>query len=136
MVKQTTLKVNKSFDNKLNQITEIAEEAIRDRLGDIANYTVNISPVDTGAYVTSFSYAVGAGRPRGKSSRNKPRNQNITAMRQEGLSNLLSDITKLGELKGMTKITLRNAAPHVEYVEKKHSVFTKVKSKVRNKFGG
>jgi hypothetical protein len=130
---KTTLKVNASYKNKMQQIEQLAEDAVKDRLVEIAQTAVRHSPVDTGAYVTSFSYSVGAGRPRGKSSANKPRNQNPNSKRDEGLANLMSDITKLGELKGTTRITLRNAAPHAEAVETKHgySVF----AKLRNLYG-
>ena len=130
MAKQTTLKVNTSLDNKLKKITEMAEEAIRDRLEHIANYTTVISPVETGAYVESFSFAVGVGRPRGKSSANRPKADRENA-KNKGRKNLYEDIDKIDLLK-TDKVTLRNGAPHVEDVEKKHSVFTRV----RNKFGG
>jgi len=130
---KATLKVNASYKNKIQQIEQLAEDAVKDRLVEIAQTAVRYSPVDTGAYVTSFSYSVGAGRPRGKSSANKPRNQNPNSKRDEGLANLMSDITKLGELKGTTRITLRNASPHAEAVETKHgySVF----AKLRNLYG-
>ena len=77
---------------------------VKDQLIEIAQTAVNLSPVDTGAYVTSFSFLLGAGRPRGKSSDNKPKGQNAQAMRQEGLSNLMSDINKI-DLKNTTSIT-------------------------------
>ena len=113
---KTTLKVNSSFYKKMEILDEYIEEYVSDQLIDIAQTAVNLSPVDTGAYVTSFSYSVGAGRPRGKSSDNKPKDQNPQAMRQEGLSNLISDINKV-DLKNTTSITLRNASPHASDVE-------------------
>lgn len=130
---KATLKVNSSLKAKMQRIEEMAEDAIRERLVDIAESAVNYSPVDTGAYVTSFSYAVGAGRPRGKSSKNRPRGQNPEAMRQEGLSDLMSDISRISDLKNTTRITLRNASPHAQAVETKHgySVF----AKLRNLYG-
>ncbi len=113
---KTTLKVNSSFYKKMEILDEYIEEYVSDQLVDIAQTAVNLSPVDTGAYVTSFSYSTGAGRPRGKSSDNKPKDQNPQAMRQEGLSNLISDINKV-DLKNTTSITLRNASPHASDVE-------------------
>lgn len=107
-----------------------AEDAVRDKLIAIGQTAVTSSPVDTGAYVTSFSYSVGAGRPRGKSSKGKPRGQNPQAMRQEGLSNLVSDINRIPNLLDSTSITLRNASPHATAVEYKHgyAVFAKVRN--------
>ena len=122
---KATLKVNSSLNDKMQRLEQTVEDAVKDRLIDIAQGAVKYSPVDTGAYVTSFSYSVGAGRPRGKSSKNRPRNQNPNAMRQEGLANLMSDVSRISDLKNTTSITLRNASPHAEEVETMHgySVF-------------
>ena len=127
---KTSVKVNKSFDDKVKMLEGLIEEEVKDQLEYIANYAVVVSPVDTGAYVTSFSYAVGAGRPRGKSSANRPKANREEAM-SKGRENLYSDISKLN-LSNVDRVTLRNNSPHAKKVEKKHSVFTKV----RNKFGG
>lgn len=126
---KTTLTINKSLDDKISMLQKMAEEEVKGRLEYIANYAVVVSPVKTGAYVESFSFAVGAGRPRGKSSANRPMANREKAM-SKGRENLYSDINKL-DLSDVDRITLRNGSPHAEKVEKKHSVFTKV----RNKFG-
>lgn len=127
---KTTFKINPSLRKKFAALEQRAEDAVRDKLVDIAQTAVSASPVDTGAYVTSFSYTVGAGRPRGKSSRNKPTNQNAEAMRKEGLGNLVLDINKVPNLLNTTAITLRNGSPHAPAVEYKHGyhVFAKVRN--------
>lgn len=129
MAKQTTLKVYSSLDNKIKRLEDLVEEEVKDRLEYIANYATIVSPVKSGAYVNSFSFLVGAGRPRGKSSDNRPE-ANREAAINEARENLYADISKL-DLSQMDSVTLRNGAPHAEAVEKKYSVFTKV----RNKFG-
>lgn len=129
MAKQTTLKVYSSLDNKIKRLEDLVEEEVKDRLEYIANYATIVSPVDTGAYINSFSFLVGAGRPRGKSSNSRPE-ANREAAINEARGNLYADISKL-DLSQMDSVTLRNGAPHAEAVEKKYSVFTKV----RNKFG-
>ena len=129
MAKQTTIKINKSFEDKIEQLEDLVEEKVKDQLEYIANYATIVSPVETGAYVNSFSFLVGAGRPRGKSSDNRPK-ANREAAINEARGNLYADISKL-DLSQMDSVTLRNGAPHAEAVEKKYSVFTKV----RNKFG-
>tara|TARA_R100000951_G_C2483483_1_gene132245 strand:- start:7 stop:417 length:411 start_codon:yes stop_codon:yes gene_type:complete len=135
---KTTLKVNSSFYKKMEILDEYVEEYVSDQLVNIAQTAVNLSPVDTGAYVTSFSYSTGAGRPRGKSSDNKPKGQNAQAMRQEGLSNLMSDINKV-DLKNTTRITLRNASPHASDVENRGPTWRrpgyKVFAQIRNIYG-
>jgi hypothetical protein len=114
--KNQYVKVNASFYKKMEYLEDIVEDAVKEELVSIAQSAVSFSPVDTGAYVTSFSFTTGAGRPRGKSSDNRPKKQNPQAMRQEGLSNLMKDINKV-DLKNTTSITLRNASPHADDVE-------------------
>ena len=53
--------------------TSILEE-VKNEFKAIARDAVRFSPVDTGAFVTSWSFETGkSGRPRGKSSLNRPR---------------------------------------------------------------
>ena len=138
MAKQTTLKVYSSLDNKIEQLEDLVDEKLRDRLEGIADYAISISPVDTGAYVESFSM-VPAGQGGGRSKMSEARTASVkkgTASRQQftdiARSNLYSDIERFS-LETSDKVTLRNRAPHAREVEDKHgwSVFTKV----RNKFG-
>lgn len=128
---QTTIKINNSFYNKLAKIEDDVERQTKEELFSIADYAISISPVDTGAYVESFSFTVGAGRPRGKSSKNKPKvsREQATSVAR---NNLYGDAERFN-LETSNKITLRNNAPHARAVEDKHGygVFTKV----RNKFG-
>jgi hypothetical protein len=114
---QATIKINSSFNQKMDKLDETVENAVYNKLFDIAQTTVDLSPVDTGAYVTSHSFQTNtSSRGRGKSSRNKPRKQNKQAMRQEGLNNLVQDINAL-DLSSTEKITLRNDSPHARVVE-------------------
>jgi hypothetical protein len=136
VAKQTTIKVNKSFDNKMMLLQQTAEERIKDELFSIADYAIAISPVDTGAYVESFSM-LPAGQGGGRSKSSGARTASVkkgTASRQQfadiARSNLYSDIEKFS-LETSDKVTLRNRAPHAREVEDKHgwSVFTKVRNK-------
>jgi len=138
MSKQTTIKVNKSFDDKMLLLQQTVEDRVKDELISIADYAVAISPVDTGAYVESFSMAP-SGQGGGRSKRSEARTASVkrgTASRQQftdiARSNLYTDVEKFN-LETSDKMTLRNRAPHAQDVEDKHgwSVFTKV----RNKFG-
>ena len=133
MSKQITL------DSKIKQLEDLADEKVRDRLEHIANYAIFVSPVDTGAYVESFSM-LPAGKGGGRSKKSEARAVSVkegTASREqfaeEARSNLYSDI-KGFSLETSDRVTLRNRAPHAREVEDKlgWSVFTKV----RNKFGG
>ena len=114
---QSQFSINSSFHKKIKSLEEKVLVEAKDQLADVARTAVNLSPVDTGAYVTSFSYTVGAGRPRGKSSDNKPKNQNPQGKQDEGFSNLMQDISRIKDIKGLDEIQLRNRSPHAYDVE-------------------
>jgi hypothetical protein len=95
MAKQTTFKINKSFYDKVEALQQEVEDSVKDGLADIARTATNLSPVDTGAYVTSFSMKTSRSSGRGKSSENKPRFQDKNQKRKEGLELLMEDIAYL-----------------------------------------
>jgi len=105
---------------KLKSKVDMAVElAVKDRLEDIAVHTISISTptVDTGAYITSFSYNVGSGRPRGKSSEGRLKEADPQTMATEGLNNLLNDINSIQDFNYKDTIVLRNGSPHAIDVE-------------------
>ncbi len=110
--------VNKSFHNKIKQLDDSMDDLFRDTLEEVAVTATNMSPVSTGAFVTSWSYIVGAGRPRGKSSEGRPRVGELgkDTMREEGYQNLSSDIAKIDFKKMSGSLTLSNGAPHANIV--------------------
>ena len=132
------IKVNPSLFKRIDKLEEVVEEVLEAELISIANSAVALSPVDTGAYVTSFSISTGGGRPRGKSSDNRPKKQNPQSMREVGYNQLVSDINKL-DLLNTTSITFRNGSPHATDVEDgthwKRTAGYKVFAKIRNIYG-
>lgn len=114
---KTTLVVNSSFQKKIDDIEVKVLGGVKERLEDIAQTAVSLSPVDTGAYVTSFSYTVGAGRPRGKSSDNLPKWQSLEGKQEEGYGNLMQDISRIKSIEDLDNIQLRNGSPHATDVE-------------------
>ena len=114
---KSSFTVNASFYNKLKHLDDTVLDTVKGRLEDIARTAVDYSPVETGAYVTSFSYTVGAGRPRGKSSDNLPRGANLQGERDEGYNNLLQDISRIKSIEDLDNIQLRNGSPHAYDVE-------------------
>ena len=132
---KSTFTVNASFYKKIKGLEVEVLGGVKGKLQDIAKTAVDLSPVDTGAYVTSFSYTVGAGRPRGKDSSNLPTGANVQGKQQEGYDNLMQDLTRVKSLEDLDNIQLRNGSPHaddVEYGEEWHSsgyfVFAKLES--------
>ena len=136
---KSRVKVNTPISKKMRKIDDLIEDGVKERLQSIARTAVKLSPVDTGAYVTSFSYSVGAGRPRGKSSDNKPKGQNPEAKRQEGLNNLNSDIAKITDFDTKSTIVFTNGSPHARDVEhggpKWRKAGYKVFAQIRNIYG-
>jgi hypothetical protein len=127
---KTNIKVNvNKLEGDFERLNEEIEQEVEDFLRDIADTTIEFSKpfVDTGTYITSFSFATGSGRPRGGSSHGKPKGQNATTKGNEGLSLLYGDIAQL-DLANTTMVSLRNGSVHAEFVEYKHqhAVFERV----------
>ena len=114
---KSTITVNSSFYKKIKGLEVEVLGDVKGRLEDIARTAVDLSPVDTGAYVTSFSYNVGAGRPRGKDSANRPTATDPEGQMAEGYDNLMQDLTRVKKLKDLDNIQLRNGSPHADDVE-------------------
>jgi len=136
------LNLEKTISKLKSKVDMAVELAVKDRLEKIADYTINISTptVDTGAYITSFSYGVGAGRPRGKSSEGRPKEQDKVSMATEGLNNLLNDINSIQDFNYRDTIILRNGSPHAISVEEGGANWRltqpyKIFERVRNKYG-
>lgn len=126
-----------------DRIYQASAEGVEQRLEDIAYYATSVSPVDTGAYVTSFSIVrAGQGGGRMRTSNNKPTGQDPQQKQQEALGQLYTDIGNLN-LKQMleddrTKITLRNRSRHADNVENGtnwstpgYAVFAKVRGRFK-----
>lgn len=131
----TGFKVNKNvLRAELDKIRDHVEMQAKDLAEDIADSAITFSTpfVDTGAYITSFSFSTGAGRPRGKSSRRKQGNQPPAQKALEGKALLAEDINKI-DFNSVSVLALRNGAPHGKYddwgVEVKHRVFERLRIK-------
>lgn len=139
------IKIDVSESVDPNSVDKLVEKQLEEMAYDLAEYvvdvTANIEPngrnkpaVDTGAFITSWSFSTGAGRPRGKSSHRRPRKQNPLEMRQDGLDLLHQDIQKLDFKKVLTEgFIVRNGAPHAKYVDLKHGYGIEAKVKVYGK---
>lgn len=111
-----------SLKRQSERVKEEIEAETSIRLQSIADDAIAFSKpfVDTGAYITSWSFIVGSGRPRGKSSRRRPRGQDAESMASKGRAQLEQDLNKV-DLYNTTALFLSNGSPHSEYVEYKHN---------------
>ena len=134
------MRVNNSAYKKLQSLEEYAGQELEDKLYAIANDAVRttltstsnkgkIGAVDSGAYLESFSFALGSGRPRRKVYRG---NQKSFNPEQLALQNLLSDIKRV-DLMSSTRITLRNGSPYARKVEYNYGY--RIFAKLRRKHG-
>ena len=132
-------KVNSSFYRKIEAVSEKIEDEVGKKFFAVARTAVLASPVDTGAFVNSWSFKDNLGGGRSKSSRGKPRNQPDQPNKLTALNNLAKDINTAlagsstgGAVKGGIEVPvgdyyLLNRAPHAEQVEKKYGITTKVR---------
>ncbi len=138
------VRINKAqIDKKLKGLEQVVEDRFKDELTEMARFVTmapDVSPVDTGAYVTSFSIKPSYSSGRGRTSRNKPTGQNDTAKRNEGFAQLMSDIEKLEPME-QPLVVLSNGSPHALSVERGSDVDPNwnrpgyaVFARVRNKF--
>ena len=124
------VQVNKSLSDKQLLLGQTVEEKVKDKLVDIAQFAVTRTPVWSGAAVTSYSMKHSYSSGRGRISQ-KERTPDEAGKRQEGLSQLMSDIEGLKPLKNPL-VVLSNGAPHFkEWVEPKYDIFGQVKDKFR-----
>ncbi len=122
--------INNSFTTKLNPVPELAEDIVRRRLHEIADTTIRFSTpfIKSGAYITSFSFSTGAGRPRGYTLHGRPESINKGERASVGMQQLIDDINKIQDFSKVGTLYLRNNAPHAYPVELKHRVFAQIKN--------
>ncbi len=132
------IKVSPALKKKLAEIEEMLEDAVERRMTDVARTVVLASPVDTGAFVNSWSFKDNLGGGRSKSSRGKPRNQPDQPNKLAALNNLAKDINVAlsGDSKrGYRKVGIEipvgeyyflNRAPHAQKVEDRYNIEDRV----------
>jgi hypothetical protein len=101
----------KRVETQLNEVRDVFLEKMAEK-------AIMISPVDTGAYVTSFTVTTISGGGRSKTSHGKPRGQDAEAKKSEAFDQVLGDIAALPL--DVTKVYLTNRAPHAKAVEDDH----------------
>lgn len=123
------LKVNRSFKKKISRLPEMADNIVKNRLYDIANTAIKFSQpfVQSGAYITSFSFNTGAGRPRGYTLHGRPK-ADPEERAGVGMQQLIDDINELRDFSNVERLYLRNNAPHAYRVELNHRVFAQIKN--------
>ncbi len=133
---QTTIKLN-DLQAKIEEAGEEAEIELEQVLRDIARYATNISPVDTGAFVESWSFSetVVATRRYSSSTRLKASQNQRLSMRATSERNLNRDIDVYVDEDDFDRIPyfyFINGAPHASSVDLRHGIV----ARIRNRFRG
>lgn len=121
----------KSIKAKLNKALEDLGDEGKDYLKDIADTMSVRTPVDTGAFASSYS-VVGAGSraTRSVASAGRPRNQDLGSFQALARETMHSDIDGLDILKS-GRVQFKNGAPHAPEVNEKYQIFAVAKDKYR-----
>lgn len=129
MAKQIT--INQSFYKKMDQLENQVREKVWSKGEEVVSYAAAISPVQTGAFIESFSVVPrGAGGGRSRTSNNKPILADKAGKKQEEAARLRAEVRAVDPLEE-NGFTLRNRAPHANAVEAKHAVFLRTKDRFR-----
>lgn len=133
---QFTVKVNQgSIDQKISRAEELFGEKVKDKLVSYASYGIEISPVDTGAFVESFSLlprGAGGGRQRSSANRESLPPGAKQQAKQKAKAQVASDGEKFEKafLKSSGAV-IRNRATHASDVEAMYQVFGRMKDRFR-----
>lgn len=100
----------KTYSKRSGNFRQLVEEFQREVLESMAHKAVDLSPVDTSAYVDSFGF----NNPQGFSSKNRPTKQNKVAARARNKQRLSQEVASIS-LEG--PVVFGNGAPHAGAVE-------------------
>lgn len=128
---KTQITINQSFYKKMEELQNSTKREVWDKGEEIVSYAAAVSPVQTGAYVESFSVVSrGSGGGRSRTSNNRPILGDKEAKKQSEAERLRAEVRSIDPLES-EGFTLRNRAPHNKEVEQKHNVFLRVMDRFR-----
>lgn len=129
----TQVTIKPSYYKKMDLIKGRIKHAVFTKSEEIVSYAVAISPVDTGAYVESFSVTSRgsrSGRSRSSNGRRKLSLGEKEGVKMDQASRLRAELEAIDPLE-TNGFTLTNNSPHSYLVEDKHGVFLRTKDRFR-----
>ena len=133
--------IAKSFFTKMDKLSLKVEEVVKAKATEIVTDVVDLSPVDTGAFVESWQINPSGdrtSRARSSAGRTSLPAGAKQAKREEEKARLLTRVASfdMDELRGFT---ITNRAPHIPYIEQKPFLKTGIKPSeigaiLRNKY--
>lgn len=118
-IKSMQMTFGKSFFKKMDLISTKMGEAVKTKATEIVSEAVDLSPVDTGAFVESWQVNPRGDRTaRSRTSAGRPRLSEGAkqAKREEEKSRLIGRVASFDTEK-LDGFTLINRAPHLEFIE-------------------
>ena len=130
MVTQVT--ISPSFQKKMTKLEELVGDNLVEKLTSLGHYAVEISPVDTGAFVESWSLRpMGSGASRRLSSEGRP-SKDYGEAKDKARQNISQDAERLKDrILKEGGATLRNGSPHAKDVDKKYQTVGRVRDRFR-----
>lgn len=125
--------ISQVFNNVRTRLSEVANEKLKDEVLAIGEYAVSLSPVDTGAFVTSWSLRpLGSRGGRMRSSAGRPSVDEGVA-KAEASSNLVADVSQFSnKILENGGAVLINRAKHSDVVDDKYAITESVRNRFRN----
>ena len=125
--------VNKSFEAELERLGELLGDNALERVQNLANYGIQISPVDTGAWVESFSVGPrgsSGGRSKSREARkNKPR-PGAAQAKGVAMGGISEDIAKYKDaIIESGGAVIINRSEEAQSVENDFAVFARMKTR-------
>ena len=145
MVTQVT--ISPSFQAKMDKLDELLGEKIEEKLVSLGNYAVEISPVDTGAFVESWSLRpIGSSSGRRRQREGKPSKdtasakadarrisrKSVGAAKADARTNIATDAARFSdEIADKGGAVLTNRSPHAKDVDMKYQTVGRVRDRFR-----
>ena len=130
MVTQVT--ISPSFQKKMTKLRELYGDAIEEKLTSLGLYAVEISPVDTGAFVESWSLRpIGSSSGRRRQREGKPSKDTETA-KADARQNILTDAaTYKDQIIDKGGAVLVNRSSDAKTVDEKFMTVRRVRDRFR-----
>ena len=116
----------------MTKLEELVGDKVEDKITSLGLYAVEISPVDTGAFVESWSLRpVGSGGGRSRQSTGKPRKDNASA-KADARQNILTDAASYKkQIVEQGGAVLANRSPHAKDVDARYQTVGRVRDRFR-----
>lgn len=116
----------------MTKLEELVGDKVEDKITSLGLYAVEISPVDTGAFVESWSLRpVGSGGGRSMQSTGKPRKDNASA-KADARQNILTDAASYKkQIVKQGGAVLANRSPHAKDVDARYQTVGRVRDRFR-----